>query len=225
MTHKIKEEREIQGERLLNTHRIPSFAEEKSLMSRGYWLIAGVDEVGRGALAGPVVASAVILPGNSKARWLRQVRDSKCLTPAQREFLYQRIRKITLSVGVGVVSHELVDTLGIAQATRLAMKSAIEQLSPAPQYLLIDYLHLPEVSIPQKGLVNGDGRCLSIACASIIAKVTRDRLMVELDEIYPGYRLASHKGYGSKEHLACLSRLGPSPIHRRSFQPLKDIIG
>jgi len=193
-------------------------------MSQGYRLIAGVDEVGRGALAGPVVAAAVILPVKLRARWLHQVRDSKCLIPARREFLFPRIQEITLSVGIGTVSHETIDNLGIARATRLAMKSAIEQLSPVPQHLLIDYLHLPELPIPQKGLVNGDGRCLSIACASIIAKVTRDRLMVEMDGIHPGYGFAQHKGYGTEKHLACLHHLGPCPIHRRSFQPLKGLV-
>ena len=209
---------------MLNTRQVPSFIEEKSLMSQGYRLIAGVDEVGRGALAGPVVAAAVILPVKLRARWLHKVRDSKCLIPAMREFLFPRIQEITLSIGIGTVSHETIDNLGIVRATRLAMKSAIEQLSPVPQHLLIDYLHLPELPIPQKGLVNGDGRCLSIACASIIAKVTRDRLMVEMDGIHPGYGFAQHKGYGTEKHLACLHRLGPCPIHRRSFQPLKGLV-
>jgi ribonuclease HII len=183
-----------------------------------------VDEVGRGALAGPVVAAAVILPVNARARWLRQVRDSKCLIPAMRERLFPRIQEITLSIGIGTASPEEIDSLGIALATRLAMKSAIEQLSPVPQHLLIDYFHLPELPIPQKGIVNGDGLCLSIACASIIAKVTRDRLMVEMDGVHRGYGFARHKGYGTEKHLACLNRLGPSPIHRRSFQPLKGLV-
>ena len=209
---------------MLNTHQIPSFIEEKSLISQGYRLIAGVDEVGRGALAGPVIAAAVILPVKLRVRWLHQVRDSKCLIPAMREFLFPRIQEITLSIGIGTVGHETIDTLGIVRATRMAMKSAIEQLSPAPQHLLIDYLHLPELTIPQKGLVNGDGRCFSIACASIVAKVTRDRLMVEMDGIHPGYGFAQHKGYGTEKHLACLRRLGPCPIHRRSFQPLKGLV-
>ena len=205
-------------------HRNPSFAEEKLLEAQGYRLIAGVDEVGRGALAGPVVAAAVILPRRIKARWLGQVRDSKQLSPATREVLFQYIQEIAISTGIGILSHEVIDSRGIIRATRLAMKSAIDQLSPAPHYILIDYMVLPEVSLPQKGITYGDSLCFSIACASIVAKVARDRLMVEFDGIYPGYGLARHKGYGTEGHLACLHRLGPCPIHRRSFQPLKDMV-
>lgn len=119
---------------------------------------------------------------------------------------------------------ELIDAQGLIKATRLAMKLAIDQLSPPPESLLIDYMLLPEVPLPQKGITNGDSLCLSIACASIVAKVARDRLMIELDKVYPGYGLAQHKGYGTKQHLACLRRLGPSPIHRQSFQPVKNMI-
>jgi len=210
---------------LSNNSRKPSFAEEKKLAAQGYLLVAGVDEVGRGALAGPVVAAAVILPSKlKKARWLDEVRDSKQLSPARRESLFQQIQEIAISVGIGRADGEVIDAQGIVKATRLAMKQAIDQLSPPPQCLLIDYMTLPESSLPQKGIVDGDSLCFSIACASIIAKVARDRLMVELDEIYPGYGLAEHKGYGTKEHLARLRRLGPSPIHRRSFQPVKNLV-
>ncbi len=202
----------------------PSFDEERALGVRGYRYIAGIDEAGRGALAGPVVAAAVILPGNCKTSWLDQVRDSKLLTPNKRDYLFKCIREVAVSVGVGVASHEIIDALNIVKATRLAMKLAIEQLSPRPESLLIDYLLLPEVSLPQKGIIGGDARCFSIACASIVAKVSRDRLMVELDTIYTGYQLARHKGYWTPEHLFHLYRLGPSPIHRRSFQPIKDLI-
>jgi len=202
----------------------PSFDEERALGVRGYRYIAGIDEAGRGALAGPVVAAAVILPGNCKTSWLDQVRDSKLLTPVKRDYLFKCIREVAVSVGVGVASHEIIDALNIVKATRLAMKLAIEQLSPRPESLLIDYLLLPEVSLPQKGIVAGDTRCFSIACASIVAKVSRDRLMVEMDTVYSGYGLAQHKGYGTKEHLFHLYRLGPSPIHRRSFRPIKDLI-
>ena len=212
---------------MANNHRKPSFAEEKLLEAQGYQLIAGVDEVGRGALAGPVVAGAVILPLDikfRKFRWKGRVRDSKQLSPAVRGLLCEHIQKTAVSTGIGVSSHEVIDTRGIIEATRQAMKSAIDQLSPAPQHLLIDYLRLPEVPLPQKGIIYGDSLCFSIACASIVAKVARDRLMVELDGVYPGYGLAQHKGYGTEEHLACLQRLGPCPIHRRSFRPLKDIV-
>ncbi len=202
---------------------VPSFAEERLLQAKGYQLIAGLDEVGRGALAGPVVA-AVIIPGNIKARWLKQVRDSKLLSPAAREVLFPHIQEKAISVGIGVIGHEVIDARGIVKATRLAMKQAIEQLSPPPQHLLIDYMLLPESRLPQKGVVDGDSLCFSIACASIVAKVARDRMMVEFDGIYPGYGLAQNKGYGTEEHLACLRRLGPCPIHRRTFRPLKDIM-
>jgi len=152
------------------------------------------------------------------------VKDSKQLRPARREFLSQHIHKIAISTGIGIVSHQIVDTQGIVKATRLAMKLAIEQLSPPPQSLLIDYMSLPEVGLPQKGITNGDERCFSIASASILAKVARDRLMIELDRTYPGYGLARHKGYGTALHISCLHRLGPSPIHRRSFKPVRDMI-
>ena len=209
---------------LPNNLQIPSFAEEKILEAQGYQLIAGVDEVGRGALAGPVVAAAVILPSKVDAHWLDEVKESKQLIPAKRELLSQRIQEIAVSIGIGMSTQEIIDAQGIIKATRLAMKLAIDQLSPPPQCLLIDYMLLPEASLPQKGITDGDSLCLSIACASIVAKVTRDHLMVELDRIYPGYGLAQHKGYGTKEHLACLRRLGPSPIHRQSFYPVKNII-
>jgi ribonuclease HII len=204
---------------------MPSFAEEESLAAQGYQRIAGIDEVGRGALAGPVVAAAVILPPHVDAPWFTEVRDSKQLTPARRGVLFHRIHEVAISIGVGLVPHDLIDTQGIVKATRLAMKLAVDQLSPPPQFLLIDYMHLPEVRLPQKGITDGDNLCFSIACASIIAKVARDQLMVEFDGIYPGYGLAQHKGYGTKGHLACLSRLGPCTIHRQSFRPVREIRG
>lgn len=212
------------GCRLPNNRRIPSFVEERNLEAQGYRLIAGVDEVGRGALAGPVVAAAVIIPGTVKANWLDRIRDSKQLNPATRELLFPYIQEIAISVGIGASSHEVIDAKGIVKATRLAMKQAIDQLLPSPQHLLIDYMHLPEVLLPQKGIIYGDSLCFSIACASIVAKVARDRMMVEFDKIYHGYGLARHKGYGTGAHLDCLHRLGPCPIHRRSFRPLKNLV-
>jgi ribonuclease HII len=208
---------------LQNKHNRPSLAEEQALASQGYRLVAGVDEAGRGALAGPVVAAAVIMPRHKKALWQHQVRDCKLLSPAQREKLFRPIQDVAIAVGIGMASAEIIDGEGIVSATRLAMKLAIERASPLPDYLLIDYLRLPEVSLPQKGITGGDRLCFSIACASIIAKVTRDRLMVELDRNYPGYGLANHKGYGTREHLSGLHRLGPSAIHRRTFQPIKGM--
>jgi len=203
---------------------MPSFIEEELFEAQGYRLIAGIDEAGRGALAGPVVAAAVILPRDVNPLWLAEVRDSKQLTPARRELLFHHIHEIAISIGIGAAPHHLVDKKGIIMATRLAMKLAIDRLSPPPQSLLIDYMSLPEVRLPQKGITNGDDLCLSIACASIVAKVARDQLMVAFDRIYPGYRLAQHKGYGTREHFACLSRLGPCPIHRQSFRPVRDIM-
>ncbi len=210
---------------MINTRRKPSFAEEKLLRSQGYLFIAGVDEVGRGALMGPVVAAAVILPSNFKAHWRSKVRDSKQLKPSDRENLHDNIREAAISVGVGVQSNEIIDSIGIARATRLAMISAIQKLTPEPQYLLIDYFRIPEISMPQKGIVNGDGICFSIACASIIAKVTRDRMVVEMDGEYPGYGFAGHKGYGTREHLDCLRKIGPCRLHRRSFRPVSVLVG
>ena len=217
-------EGDLKGIGLINNLQIPSFAEEKRLEAQGYQLIAGIDEVGRGALAGPVVAAAVILPCHTDAPWLNQVKDSKQLSPARREFLFHHIHEIAIAIGIGMAPQEVIDTQGIIKATRLAMKLAIDQLSPPPQYLLIDYMPLPEVKLPQRGIKNGDKLCFSIACASIMAKVARDGLMVELDRIYPGYGLSRHKGYGTREHLSCLRQLGPSPIHRQSFKPVKEII-
>ena len=210
--------------RLINKFQIPSFAEEKMLKAQGYHHIAGIDEVGRGALAGPVVAAAVILPYPIDTPWLAQVKDSKQLSPARREFLFYHIHETAISIGIGMIPSEIIDTVGIVKATRLAMKQAIDQLSPPPESLLIDYMLLPEVPLHQKGITNGDSLCLSIACASIMAKVARDHLIIELDKTYPGYGLAQHKGYGTREHLACLRRLGPSPIHRQSFRPVRDLI-
>jgi ribonuclease HII len=203
---------------------MPSFTEEEKLAAQGYQRIAGIDEVGRGAIAGPVVAAAVILPRQVDAPWFSEVRDSKLLTPARRELLFHHIHEIAISIGIGLVPHYLVDAHGIVRATRLAMKVAVEQLSPPAESLLIDYMRLPEVRLPQKGITNGDNLCFSIACASIIAKVTRDKLMVEFDGIYPGYGLARHKGYGTRQHFASLNRLGPCPIHRQSFRPVREIL-
>ena len=204
---------------------IPSFVEEANLASQGYRSIAGLDEVGRGALAGPVVAAAVILPRRLKALWMDQVRDSKLLTPKKREYLYCHVREVAISIGVGIVSHEVIDAKNIVRATQLAMMQAIAQLSPSADSLLIDYLRLPGVSLPQKGIVNGDQLCFSIACASIVAKVSRDHLMIEKDRLYPGYALSQNKGYWTEKHVTGLERLGPSPIHRRSFQPIKGMVG
>ncbi|MFC2034649.1 ribonuclease HII [Chloroflexota bacterium] len=209
---------------MINSHQRPSFVEERTLDAQGFRYIAGIDEVGRGALAGPVVAAAVILPRHIDTPWLNLVRDSKQLSLAKRELLFHQIYKTAVAIGTGLASHEVIDAQGIIRATQLAMKLAIDQLSPPPETLLIDYMSLPEVKLSQKGITNGDSLCFSIACASIIAKVTRDQLMMELDRVHSGYGFAHHKGYGTRGHLACLCQLGPSSIHRLSFKPVKGII-
>ena len=200
----------------------PSLAEENNLMAQGYRLLAGIDEAGRGALAGPVVAAAVIMPHSLDTPWSGEIRDSKQLSPARREYLFHHISKVAISVGTGMVPPGIIDSQNILKATLLAMKQAVNQLCQPPEYLLIDYLRLPDVSLPQKGITNGDQLCFSIACASIIAKVARDHFMVQLDRVYPGYGLAKHKGYGTREHLFYLHQRGPCPIHRRSFRPVRE---
>ncbi|MBN2100144.1 MAG: ribonuclease HII [Dehalococcoidia bacterium] len=203
--------------------RSPTFVEEERLQSQGYHLVAGVDEVGRGALAGPVMAAAVILPLHAEFSWLRSVRDSKQLSPRQRERLFDLVRYAGIPFGLGSVPHATIDEVGIVRATRMAMAQAVAALPSRPDFLLIDALSLPEVGLPQKGIVRGDQKSLSIACASIVAKVSRDRQMTELDGVYPGYGLARHKGYGTRQHLQCLCRLGPCAIHRRSFAPVVQL--
>ncbi len=201
----------------------PSLIEENNLIAQGHQLIAGVDEAGRGALAGPVVAAAVIMPHPIAAPWSVEIRDCKQLSRAKRECLFHDIKKTAISIGVSMVPAEIIDSQNIIKATILAMKQAITQLSPPADSLLIDHLRLPGTSLPQKGITNGDRLCFSIACASIVAKVTRDHFMIQLDRVYPGYGLAKHKGYGTKEHLFYLCQRGPCPIHRRSFMPVKEV--
>lgn len=201
--------------------RRPTHREEAALLQGGYSLVAGLDEVGRGPLAGPVVAGAVMLPAEPRGRWVQQIRDSKQLTAIQRQKALAVLGVRALSMATGMASHREIDRLGIVQATRLAMERAIHALPLQPQFLLLDAFPLPDVSIPQKAIVHGDALCLSIAAASIVAKVERDRMMVEQDALYPGYGFASHKGYASSYHLEALQTRGPSPIHRRSFAPLR----
>jgi ribonuclease HII len=202
----------------------PNLVEENKLTSKGYQFIAGIDEVGRGALAGPVVAGAVILRESVNYERLAGVRDSKELTPARRELLYDLIIDESFAYGIGIISSQLIDSINILNATRLAMRQAIDKLSCIPDFVLVDGMIIPELSIPQKGIIKGDKLSLSIACASIIAKVTRDRMMVELNDSYPRYGLSRHKGYGTKYHLDCLDKYGPSPIHRFTFAPVKEAI-
>ncbi len=201
----------------------PDLEEEKALLSQGYRLVAGIDEVGRGALAGPVAAAALILPLRLNEKWISEVRDSKQLTAKKRQFLADHLKEKAVAFGIGMVSHNDIDRKGIMWSTRQAMRIAILHLEPAPEYLLIDALALPSVKLPQKHIIKGDARCLSIACASIVAKVARDELMVELDQDHPGYGFADNKGYGTAKHLASLDKLGACPIHRRSFSPVKEV--
>jgi len=196
--------------------------QERLLFRQGYALVAGIDEAGRGAWAGPVVAAAVILPrGAMRISALHGVRDSKLLSPSQREALFARIHQAALAVGVGMASHSEIDGLGIVPATRRAMRRAIEALVPSPEALVIDAVKLADVPLPQRVLFHADALCLSVAAASIVAKVTRDRLMAELDVQHPGYCFARHKGYGTALHQQALAQLGPSAVHRMTFEPVR----
>ena len=189
---------------------------ENDLRSRGYTAIAGADEVGRGSLFGPVTAAAVVL---SPERPVRGLNDSKLLTPQQRQTLSFRIRERATCWAIASVDAAEIDRINIYQASRLAMKMAVLQLTPAPDYLLCDALTL-DLPMPQQGIVQGDAQCHAIAAASIIAKVHRDALMVEFDAVYPQYGLARHKGYGCPEHGRALRQHGATPLHRRSFEPV-----
>jgi ribonuclease HII len=186
---------------------------------RGYRCVAGIDEAGRGPLAGPVVAAAVILPAGLI---LPGVDDSKKLSPELRDALFEVISREALAVGVGFGDHELVDRINILQATLSAMRDAVLCLEPTPDFLLIDGISAIPMNIAQRTIKKGDSLSYSIAAASIIAKVTRDRLMVQYDALYPGYGFAAHKGYGAASHLAAIASLGPSPIHRKSFRGVKE---
>ena len=197
------------------------YDEEEALLELGYSYIAGMDEVGRGPLAGPVVAGVVILPPRPEGAWLDGIRDSKAMTAAQRERSHAAILQNAWGTATGEASAREIDELGIVPATALAMRRALDALALMPQYLLIDAFPLPDVNIPQKAIVKGDALSLSIAAASVVAKVTRDRMMAELDVKYPGYGFAGHKGYGSAEHIRSIEKLGPCPVHRYSFAPIR----
>jgi len=194
-------------------------AEEKKIFDQGYEIIGALDEAGRGPLAGPVVAACVIFKADlAISNELETVDDSKKLTAKKRELLFDLIKKHFLEVSVGFCDHKTIDRINILQATFLAMKKALGALKNKPQFLLVDgSLALPNCSISQQAYIKGDKKIFSIAAASIIAKVTRDRLMQEMDKLYPHYGFIKHKGYGTKEHLARLKQYGPCPIHRLSF--------
>lgn len=194
---------------------------DSRIRAGGYRLVAGVDEAGRGPLAGPVVAAAVIL---AEGIDLPGVDDSKKLSEARREELYPLIMERAVTVGIGISEPNVIDEINILQATLAAMRTAVEGLSPPPEILLVDGISTVPLPLPQKTLKKGDARSLSIAAASIIAKVTRDRLMVEYDRNYPGYGFAAHKGYGCAGHLAAIAELGPSPIHRLTFRGVREYV-
>ena len=193
---------------------------EKSLYARGIELIAGVDEVGRGPLAGPVVAAAVILPKLCKIKGLN---DSKKIPKSKHEAIYNQVMKEAVAVGIGMKDNYVIDDVNIYEATKLAMIEAIEKLNPQPEHLLIDAMNL-DLPIEQTSIIKGDANSLSIAAASIIAKVTRDKMMADYEQEFPGYAFAKNAGYGTKEHLSGIDKFGVTPIHRRSFEPIKSII-
>ena len=192
---------------------------EKELYAQGIQLIAGVDEVGRGPLAGPVVAAAVILPKNCKIPGLN---DSKKIPKSKHQAIYQAVLDQAISVGIGVKDNHVIDQVNIYEATKLAMLEAIHELEPQPQHLLIDAMKL-DLPISQTSIIKGDANSLSIAAASIVAKVTRDQMMAAYDQEYPGYDFAQNAGYGTTKHLEGLEKQGVSPIHRRSFEPIKSM--
>lgn len=205
---------------------IPAFPDlsfEIGLWNQGILAIGGADEAGRGAWAGPVAASAVIFPRDCDlGSQLEGVRDSKMMTAHQREAWAGRIREKASAWGVGMAGSQEIDQMGILPATRLAFQRAIEQLCVVPQHLLLDFIRLPEVLIPQTSLVKGDARSLTIAAASILAKTSRDAWMREIDRQYPQYGFIQHKGYGTKQHFQALLKWGPCPIHRFSFRPVQE---
>jgi ribonuclease HII len=206
------------------------FEKENSLFAKGFTLVAGVDEAGRGPLAGPVVAAAVSLRADfltnpEKLEKLKAVNDSKKLSAKKREELFEIIKAECFEVGVGICDHATIDRVNILQATFLAMKIAVGQLKTKPDHLLIDgKFIIPNSSLNQEAVIDGDALVFSIAAASIIAKVTRDRIMDEYDKKYPQYGFAKHAGYGTKIHMDAIKQFGPCPIHRRTFRPLSDML-
>lgn len=204
----------------------PNLDKEIALREQGFCFIAGLDEAGRGAWAGPVVAAAVVLPLDRPdlAVVLAGLDDSKKLRPRQREQFFEVIQEVALAVGVGMAQAEQVDELNVLEATRLAMQQALSSLKTPPDCLLLDHVRLPAVALPQDVFPKADHISLTVAAASIIAKVTRDRLMVQYHEVYPGYSFDRHKGYGTAAHQVALAALGPCPLHRMSYKPVKGTL-
>ena len=214
-----KRKRELQKQVDEDLRLEKMLAYEKELYAQGIDLIAGVDEVGRGPLAGPVVAAAVILP---KACKILGLNDSKKIPKSKHKEIYEAVLQNAIAIGIGIKDNQVIDQVNIYEATKLAMMEAIGQLEPQPQHLLIDAMKL-DLPIPQTSIIKGDANSLSIAAASIVAKVTRDQMMEEFDKEYPGYDFAQNAGYGTAKHLAGLDKLGVTPIHRRSFEPVKSM--
>ena len=214
-----KRKRELQKQVDEDLRLEKMLAYEKELYAQGIDLIAGVDEVGRGPLAGPVVAAAVILP---KACKIPGLNDSKKIPKSKHKEIYEAVLQNAVAIGIGIKDNQVIDQVNIYEATKLAMMEAIGQLEPQPQHLLIDAMKL-DLPIPQTSIIKGDANSLSIAAASIVAKVTRDQMMEEFDREYPGYDFAQNAGYGTVKHLAGLDKLGVTPIHRRSFEPIKSM--
>ena len=215
-----KRKKAIQAEMDENLRLEAMLRYEKELYVQGINLIAGVDEVGRGPLAGPVVAAAVILPQNCKIKGLN---DSKKIPKKKHEEIFQAVKDNALAIGIGIMDNQVIDQVNIYEATKLAMKEAISQLTPQPEHLLIDAMKL-ELPISQTSIIKGDANSLSIAAASIVAKVTRDELMKEFDQQYPGYDFTANAGYGTAKHLEGLEKLGVTQIHRISFEPVKTLV-
>lgn len=220
VTRQLEKWQQQQQHLLLEKQRIQRLYKQERLLVRcGYNLIAGVDEAGRGPLAGPVVVGAVILP---MGYHLPCINDSKKLSAKQREKLYHLIKEVAIAVQYVVIDRETIDQVNIYQATILGMYTAIQQLVPQPDAVLIDAVPLPDLAMPSVSLIGGDAISASIGAASIIAKVERDRIMLELDEKFPQYGFAKHKGYGTAEHMKALAQYGPCPMHRQSFEPIKS---
>ncbi len=198
---------------------MPALLEIENRLWKKGMCVAGIDEVGRGPLSGPVVACAIILPKNFPTEGIN---DSKKLTSLQREKLFPIIQKYAISIGIGIISNKIIDRVNILQATAQAMFIAVKRLSVAPNWLLVDGNNLPDLPYPGEAIVKGDAKSISIAAASIIAKVTRDRLMNYFAYLYPQYGFAKHKGYGTSDHINALKVYGPCPIHRRSFSPIRN---
>lgn len=215
-----KRQKELEKEAAEDARLEAMLSYEKALYENGVELIAGIDEVGRGPLAGPVVAAAVILPKGCKIRYLN---DSKKIPKSKHEVIYQEVMERALAVGVGVKDAAVIDQVNIYEATKLAMLEALGKLNQEPEHLLIDAMKL-DTSIPQISIIKGDANSLSIAAASIVAKVTRDKMMADYDKEFSGYGFVKNAGYGTAEHLEGLNKQGITPIHRKTFEPIKSMV-